>query len=496
MKNTSTSEKKMQLFKLLLFQNDFITITELKEELTMTSKMLSRYIAQLSVDIEHFFPRNSLFLVKDQQKIQLYNNSEFPFYYLIDMLETEYIQQSHTFHIISALLSKKYTSQLDLAEDLYISQATLYKQLAQLKLVLNKFQLDISFKEDSGYESTTLVGDQKNIRIFMYNFYWYTFKGLKWPFKNDPEKNINEASLPYNPAPSEKKKLNYIIAVTSICSSQEMQPLTLDSELRTIATIFLKINDLSDLINDNLTHLSTQTKNDEKLFFNLFIRLFIPNLDTDHQSIQISEELLASNSFIVRYCHTLIEQITIHFSLTISKTVQIEFLNLLILFQIYMVYFPVDPSLFIHLRYPMDLDIDEDKKLERKKEEINTFYQHFLKEFQFDISTIPNPLYNQAGLITLIYSFLESNMNKKIVISVHNSKNVAAEKFIENKIKLIFSNNIIELTNDIYQADLVISDSYEGPIKSNFFYLEKVYTPKTWNDIFICIKNLILDKHF
>lgn len=70
----------------------------------------------------------------------------------------------------------------------YVSVSTVRRTLISLKDMFQNLDIKIISKKST----YTIVGKEKNIRYMYFSFFWNTYNGISWPFKNISEDKIKK----------------------------------------------------------------------------------------------------------------------------------------------------------------------------------------------------------------------------------------------------------------------------------------------------------------
>ncbi|EGO8640062.1 hypothetical protein EGN27_14310, partial [Enterococcus faecalis] len=98
----------------------------------------------------------------------------------------------------------------------------------------------------------------------------------------------------------------------------------------------------------------------------------------------------------------------------------------------------------------------------------------------------------------LLYFILDINsVPKQLKIYVQFSKNIYDGTLIANSLKTTFNESTILITKNPNEADLIISDTYEGKeSKAERFYFEDIRDYENWQNLLQHLTNLIYRKSF
>lgn len=137
-------------------------------------------------------------------------NRRVPLHILIENIYTE----SLSFIIIDALLNEKIRSLNQFAMDNYISIASLRRKIQALN--------DILKEKDIAIKRNRLVGNEYNVRAFLFGFYWEIFRGTNWPFPSTMKKNFEAQANYIEPQlklwinESSKEQIYYFLSISEI----------------------------------------------------------------------------------------------------------------------------------------------------------------------------------------------------------------------------------------------------------------------------------------
>ncbi|MGN8983384.1 helix-turn-helix domain-containing protein [Enterococcus villorum] len=177
-------KKKISLIQHLYAKHDWITTNELTQLTQMERKTILKYISELSKDLEKFnHPEISLTISKGRGNF-LYATSpivlkEFILWLIKDNLAVRLL---HTFFFDGKVNIIKWSYKN------YVSVSTVRRTLISLKDMFQNLDIKIISKKST----YTIVGKEKNIRYMYFSFFWNTYNGISWPFKNISEDKIKK----------------------------------------------------------------------------------------------------------------------------------------------------------------------------------------------------------------------------------------------------------------------------------------------------------------
>ncbi|MGX7246005.1 helix-turn-helix domain-containing protein [Enterococcus quebecensis] len=473
------SDKDKRKYELLKTISEYpsIEMRRIKDHLKISSTSIRRFLREINQELAEVFLKHTISIRLSDTGYSLTSN-KIPNSFLLDSMKLFYIKQSNEFNILNALITKRYASVNQLSLKINISPSHLYKYVKRIRVFLSRFKLDINFS-DNNTGNSNLAGTEIDKLYFLNVYFWEIYKAVEWPtFLSDTHQIYNTATL----SSFQEKRINYISSVSKHPTIKNRK-LTTDSDLKEIFNIFQKFND-------------TVTSGVPKTpIENFFIRLFIPEFDSDLNKLQIAQ--LARE-------------------LKNNKIVSLSTIFLNSLFESYQV-FPTESqynacfyhSLVIHifLKY---VNIDFFSPLENcpRVSELTTEDLSFVELekslFQFyEELTTQNKNYSiqvsNANLIYMVnfcYFILDyCTETKKVNIYIEFSKNIFSTQMLKKNLLGIFGHDNIELTDSQLQADIILTDfSQEGMEQEKICHFENPYSHGSWTNALLVITSMLYKK--
>ncbi|MGX7418267.1 helix-turn-helix domain-containing protein [Carnobacterium gallinarum] len=94
----------------------------------------------------------------------------------LDELRASLMKESMIFSFVEYVAFNPDSDVMGFYDSHYISQSTLYRRVKPLLDYLETYQVGISLSQGE------FVGDERNIRLFLFCMYWVGIKGVEWPF--------------------------------------------------------------------------------------------------------------------------------------------------------------------------------------------------------------------------------------------------------------------------------------------------------------------------
>lgn len=95
--------------------------------------------------------------------------------YIVDIIQSIY-KNSLTYKLITALLNETIVSLDQFAINEFVSLASIRRKISTINEILSDSNIWI--------KNNRIVGDEKNIRSFLFKYYWEIHRGTEWPFNS------------------------------------------------------------------------------------------------------------------------------------------------------------------------------------------------------------------------------------------------------------------------------------------------------------------------
>ena len=148
------------------------TISDIAEEMNISYQQTYNILQELLDDVQSF-PNTEL---QSLSRKKLFNNKKIPI--SVDMYRLFLLKRSIVFQFIDYVVQGMNPNVEKFCQDHYISRSTLLRKNSGLKALLERYDIKIS------YNDLKFVGDEKQIRFFLYCFYWLSYRGIEWPFNS------------------------------------------------------------------------------------------------------------------------------------------------------------------------------------------------------------------------------------------------------------------------------------------------------------------------
>ncbi|HBI1783333.1 TPA: helix-turn-helix domain-containing protein [Enterococcus faecalis] len=485
-------KQKYDLFVFIYFNEKNITINDISDFFLISTTSANRYIRQLNEDFQEIFNNDSVKIVSINNHYHLQNDSGKPIPYVNDILRLNYFKDTTKFKIIEAFLNKHFQSINELSEYLHISSPHLYKAIKDLNSLLETFKIEITFKTDD--TSSNIVSQkERNIRIFFSFYYWSIFKGLEWPFKKVLPSQIPMIEETKLFKRSQLQRFNYLVVITKYRMYSRKKYIVLDDECLKDLSPYEKNKNFNQALHSDNYKISEEVFHQEKLFFNFLVRFYISGCDTQEQQIDIAREFLRISTPLSKYCEKLLNHLFKTFKANVSLDSWLICYYNLNTICLYFKYVGLDYS---------DWHKQKDSFLNPNSVNpvVESFEEEFISYYKNTLSQLPPPFELTDEVIKYISHYLffiiDSNTPvESLKICIQYGRLFYLNDQIKYNINLIFKN--IEYVDSPKDADLIISDSYQGESKTaEYFYLYDIFDEHNWKAMIAAIKELLYKKNF
>ncbi|MFD0896954.1 helix-turn-helix domain-containing protein [Loigolactobacillus binensis] len=178
--------QKFQMFRVLKsIGANSMTINDISDRLNLSYQQTYNTFQDLIRDIRVLDPQLAL----DRHDLL----SQHTFRTSLERYRLFLLEQSLVFQFVDYLLQASLPTVGDFCERHFVSKSTLLRKSAPLKHLMAKYNLRFS------YSSMQIIGDEANIRFFLFIVYWIGFHGIKWPFRNFTSGAVQQSFFTDNP---------------------------------------------------------------------------------------------------------------------------------------------------------------------------------------------------------------------------------------------------------------------------------------------------------
>ncbi|WP_348921857.1 helix-turn-helix domain-containing protein [Enterococcus rotai] len=244
----TTVAVKLDIVDFLYRSSFWMSSEEIADRLKLDKKTIHKYTNELSEDILDF-NKESIVLesIKGKGiKLQVTDSNDYRIFLQFLMDDTL------TINIVKAIALKKGNSLVTLASDNFVSESTVRRKIQQLRDYIDL--MDISIISRSGYYS--IVGDEKEIRLFLFLVFWKLYRGRAWPFTGIAQQKMLDLVEAFSQTSElrlkeiNKQKIAFLLAVClfRFQKNETVDLSQIDSKLLQLCEIIDKESTISQIL--------------------------------------------------------------------------------------------------------------------------------------------------------------------------------------------------------------------------------------------------------
>lgn len=202
--------RKILAFYFIVENNGNVDLNNVSEYLKCTVRTTKDVLDELENDVKQW--DSEVYL---QQKSDGYLYVYIPSDLSIHGIYLYYLEDNINFNWMKQYFFENTVEINEYALEHYVSYSTMYKNMKVIdRNILSRYKLQFNTNVNA-----TILGDEKQKRLFFFDFFWYSYSGLKWPFYNVEKKKFDiffkyiEKIRVRNIGLSEKEILRYYFAI-------------------------------------------------------------------------------------------------------------------------------------------------------------------------------------------------------------------------------------------------------------------------------------------
>lgn len=481
-------QKKLDIFKHILFSDSGKTMKELLHHFELKDTTLRRYINELKIDLEQTFEGEVKLDEIINRKIIVRNPSEMAINYIVSILRLNYIKNSFLYDIISSLTRKNYISVDKLADDLNYSKSITYNNLSKLNELLEPFGAELDFKDSSNFS-----GNEFGVRYFLFLSYWQMYDIIEMPKVFglarqeyiDSDFIIKTMGLSENLTVTQKYQLMLLSCITSyrLRFSKQIsitQDFIDDIEFFYDGKICLNLN------------IDTKTLENESKIFSYMVRFFVFDVDTLKRKKEIVEKFKNSELEISNAVDFVLFKMKSTFFYEYKNENYVNSYYFLIITIIYYKYFQ------IHVDNSLNDSLKNNLKLLKKKKSYLTVADNLKSFVQYLPNTDSLSTLGEDVLVAILYTIYEMNSKVKPEnIYVAHTANIFNSVYLKAMISKIFTDKVVNFCDSPEEAQIIISNNFESVNSGKkFFYFEDIYNKDTWDGLIVFLSGHLNESFF
>lgn len=479
---------KIEILNELLTSQKRIFMKDLTRKFDVSKNSILRYTAELRDDLNLLFDDVKLLYSEDGNYL-VTTNAKQEHAYIVNRLKEHYITSSSLFLILMKIIGTN-QSITQIAASLNFSPSTVYNKIAQLNEPAKPYDIEISMVSDSRFK-----GNEFNVRYFIYRLLLFQHKTNKDnPFNSDALNdflditNIHDNLLQHkNLTSSEEMRVRMLQGISLYRIKRAHQVIPENEDFLKDISFFN--SSYFSLFSDSMI-VSDKERQRESLIFCFLLRTTIFEIESESKKANIVANYLNSGLKIARDTEFILQKFSEFGNINFSPYTYNESYYLLLINLIYLKHINIDLSVFYEDDTLLN-DIYKNASLEyvENKQRINTF----LNDTSI-IESITHFTNAELQQLTFVFQFIfDVNIKPKTLkVFVQFSKNIHTGPMIIHLLKTTFHPSALEIIKDPVNADLIISDTYEGDLfKADHFYFENTYNNSQYQNLLIFVSHLI-----
>lgn len=460
---------------------------EVSDFFNISRRLVKRTISDINKQFEYYLDKQNYIVSTNFGNTNINVEYEKTALHDVNLMKLLLLKDNIIFRLCILLVTFSSISRKEIKEKLFISDVYLDKLLHKLRKYLNKFDIRIGVS----FSHYSLTGNEINIRLFSYVCLSQTFKNLEWPFQDisleDAIEYIeNEDSLEvFRNTEAQKYSLYYMYAIfrTRISSNNKIKQYKTVEEKDILSYICKDYSfNILHMLGCSKSSLTAEGAIIESRYFLFFVLISGSDIlcekdklelghyfgNSEHPYCELAGNIMRKKAQFIstdeeeeQFKHAMyIFTMAITASFMMKGTVQ-NFIRL----------FSQD-----HLPY---LDINQAK--------VDKFW-----------SKLPRIIMDEDQefvIKRILYSakFLKVSTGVKIFIEI--TKDISASQHIRLKLKQLFNADTIRITDEIDEADVIVTDTFEKKeVLDKVFYLDSINNQNAWDNLQLHILQQYLAK--
>lgn len=488
----SKEKKKLEIYRLLLFSSGKKTKFEIMKKVGLSKSTFFRNFHELNNDLSVVFKKNIKLIRTEEGTIVVVRKGNISKVYSFEMLRIYYSSKSTLFKVFRGLLEENSVTIEKLAQKLNMSTPLVYNQISRLKKLFSKFSIKIQVSN-----SIEIIGNEIGIRFF----YYFMLNSLVRTIDNDYLFNKDLKNYASIIKISKELKIRKSLSKSQLVSLKTIEGIFILRIKYTQNTMPINVAFLEDisffydekyLLPIEISSNSEKVLEIESRYFCFCIRGLIFNIDTKENREKIARNYQNSDLAISEITTSTLDKLFFDYNCSYDEKIYNESYYILLIANIYMKHINIDFSEYYinNFIYSEFVDKKNFKKMEKEliiwinesirqedlliDSQVVTQYAHFLI-FILDLNSFPKPT----------------------SICIQYMSNFFSGKTIEKGIRNIYNEKMVNFVEDPYEADILISDTFELESENQlFFYFNGIYKQENWDKLFIFITEQISKDRF
>lgn len=469
--------KKLHLLNLM--SDGSVSLKYIEDYFSFTRRKAKDFSASFVEEV-NLHSENSEYVKLFNDSIQYKNNLEqFQYVRIHQEIRTAYVEKSSTYRFLIFILKNRKFNFKDVTHNIFYSESYTYKLMAKVNILFSLLNLNLSIdKENNSY---FLRGEEITLRYLHYFTLSIVTKGSKYN-KYTTHSQLTDFFL-YNYSnqlkklsPIGKARINYFSNIFSIAINNKALLPPIDPIVLEISPILEKLKVKNKII--PLSNYSNKESfTNELVSLDFITSYFTQELKTDFEKSEQGKLFLHyKDNPIVNTCLTLLRRIASKYSLD-SFTFNLMLYNMCL------------NVVVIH-----HLKLHEFMYL-RKNNHYGKVDTNFVKE------CIELSLKEYESLDS--YAKLKDNLFQIIISEVSQAPHIRIyieffhqpeyKSFIKNTLRKIYNSDVIEITENYEEANVIISDSTGYVLEDKeYYFFKNIFDKTSWTQLGQYLNSIVI----
>ncbi|WP_086330314.1 helix-turn-helix domain-containing protein [Candidatus Enterococcus mansonii] len=477
------SKKLLELFTLLKSTNKECSLEKLSKELAVHPKTILRYLKKLQRLFKRYYLNNQLTIrTRMGSKIYLERENDL----CIENFRTYYLNSLPEIIFLKSIIEGTEFETHAFIKEIQISDSSLRRRVKKVSSWLN----DIGLQVKRG--SHELVGEEMQVRAFVYDFYWFVYQGTATSFLCQQKKKINRIvarlihffQIQINDLQKESFSLFIEIAVwrykkrNTIKLKEDWHQYLKNSSLYSQFVETMKDTEVLEVLSlDELSYLYLLIQAKFLPYFSLNLQIYLIQEHYLKKTTCYKNTLIVTNKF---------KQVFWEKEFDYSKETIVAFLGFHLYYELFSgSYFERIQSIeFLKKKYPRftaKFEVGVNELVEK-----NLTHQLIPKEIVFYrfftiMSSLISPVYNEKKIFICVMTDFtiekEKELGQRIISFFQNKRNIA----------VVYART----TASISYADIILTTVFYQMLSQKSAQIVILIEPYFSDDIFFQIENNI-----
>lgn len=404
------------------------------------------------------------------------------------------LNQDYEFRILTMLIGRVKTTPAQLSQVLFVSKSYLYRLIKTINANLAPLNINISITNNT----VALCGDEIMVRILAFMMNTDAFQSLDWPYTAYSQQQVmaalpSEMDTPIDHMSVTKRTfMSHLFAIltTRLAGGHHVQ-LRHDERLRELFDLLISNYDVTD--NFDPAHFEEMPADEvyaERLYFNFLSRIYLSDFFSEGNKTKVGGLLRSSNTYFANLAQILTDTLKSTLHLQLAPNIE----NIL-------VYFITIGLAYYHLlngqtgklnEYIFNIKGARTTTPSPQTKQIADVLRGFIRENHLTQLASADAEFIATNFITTV---LAITVSPKVHVYLQSVRDYTAYTLLATMISRVFNEANVEITTDVTQADLVITDTFEsGQPESDVYFFDDIQ--KNWSGILQAINERILKKLF